>query len=185
MTRPNPPTDVPTGTGSAVPQPRSAADEPTTRSGTTADEAAASQSGAVTGGREITDVSVGELLGGVTRDLSTLVRQEMALARAELKQEATATAKGAGAFGGAAFAGYMTLLFLSVALWWALAQVVGERWSGTWAGLIVAAVWALIGAALYVMGRNRFREMNPKPERTVDTLKNVPEAVKGQRGGNP
>ena len=45
---------------------------------------------------DVTDASVGELLGNVARDLSTLMRQELALAQAELRQEAKTTGKAAG-----------------------------------------------------------------------------------------
>jgi hypothetical protein len=118
--------------------------------------------------------SVGELLGNVARDLSTLVRQELALAKAEVKQEAKKAGKGAGMLGGAGFAGYMVLLFLSFALWWALANVMDQGL----AALIVAVVWATAGAVMFVLGRNSLREVSPVPERTVDTLKQVPDAIK-------
>ena len=130
---------------------------------------------------DVGEVSLGQLVGDVARDLSTLVRQEFALARAEFKQEASKTAKGAGAMGGAGFAGYMTVLFLSISLWWALSHLVGHSWSA----LIVAAIWGIVAAVLAALGRRKFREVNPKPERTVDTLKNVPDALKGERGGTP
>jgi hypothetical protein len=126
-------------------------------------------------------VSLGQLVGDVTRDLSTLMRQELALARAELKEEVSKSAKGAGALGGAGFAGYMTVLFLSIALWWALSHVVGHSWSA----LIVAVIWGIVAAVLAAMGRRKFREVNPTPERTVDTLKTIPDALKGERGGTP
>jgi hypothetical protein len=129
---------------------------------------------------DVGDVSLGQLVGDVTRDLSTLMRQELALARAELKQEASKSAKGAGALGGAGLAGWMAVLFLSIALWWALSHVVGHSWSA----LIVAVVWAIVAAVLASVGRKKFREVNPTPERTVDTLKTVPDALKGERGGN-
>jgi hypothetical protein len=128
---------------------------------------------------DVGDVSLGELVGDLTRDLSTLMRQELALARAELKEEVSKTAKGAGALGGAGFAGSMAVLFLSIALWWALSHVVGHSWSA----LIVAAIWGIVAAVLAAVGRRKFREVNPTPERTVDTLKNVPDALKGERGG--
>jgi hypothetical protein len=126
-------------------------------------------------------VSLGQLVGDVTRDLSTLMRQELALARAELKQEASKAAKGAGAFGGAGFAGYMAVLFLSIALWWALSYLVGLGW----AALIVAVIWGIVAAVLAAVGRRRFREVNPTPERTVDTLSTIPDALKGERGATP
>jgi hypothetical protein len=127
------------------------------------------------------NASLGELLGDVTRDLTTLMRQELELAKAEVKQEVTKTGKGAGMLAGAGFAGYMVLLFASIALWWGLANVMDQGW----AALIVAGVWALIGALLAVTGRAQLRAVHPKPERTVDTLKQVPEALKGQERSNP
>jgi hypothetical protein len=130
---------------------------------------------------DVGEVSLGQLVGDVTRDLSTLMRQELALARAELKQEASKTAKGAGAFGGAGFAGYMAVLFLSIALWWALSHLVGLGWSA----LIVAVLWGIAAAVLAAVGRRKFREVNPTPERTVDTLKTIPDALKGERGATP
>ena len=39
------------------------------------------------------------------------------------------------------------------------------------AAVIVAAVWVVIGAVLFVVGRSHLRKVNPKPERTVDTVK--------------
>jgi hypothetical protein len=49
-----------------------------------------------------------------------------------------------------------------------------------WAALIVAVLWAVVGAVLFVTGRKKLREVHPKPERTVDTLKEVPDALKGR-----
>src|SRR5215213_2721445 len=63
------------------------------------------------GGRpEVSGTSVGELMGEVAKDLSTLMRQELELAKVEVKAEATKAGKGAGLMGAAGFAGYMVLL---------------------------------------------------------------------------
>lgn len=124
----------------------------------------------------VENASIGDLLGNVSQDLSTLLRQELALAKAELRTEAVKAGKGAGMIGAAGFAGYMVVLFASIALWWALANVLDEGL----AALIVAVVWAIAAGVLYSTGRRKLREMNPKPERTVDTLKQVPDAIKGQ-----
>ena len=130
---------------------------------------------------DVGDTPVGDLISNVTRDLSTLLRQELALAQAELKQEATKTAKGAGAMAGAGVAGHFVLLFLSLALWAGLSNVMDAGW----AGLIVAVIWAVIAAVLYASGRAKLRQVNPTPDRTVETLSQVPDALKGSRGGNP
>jgi hypothetical protein len=113
------------------------------------------------------DSSVGELLSVVTSDVQTLFRQELELAKAEVKQEATKAGKAAGMYGGAGFAGYMVLLFLSLAAVLGLANVM----DGGWAALIVTAVWAVIAAVLYQRGRTRMRTVAPKPDRTVETMK--------------
>jgi hypothetical protein len=123
---------------------------------------------------DVEGTSVGQLISEVTQDLSTLMRQELELAKAEVKVEAKKAGQGAGLFGAAGFAGYMVLLFLS----FALLYVLNNAMDNGWAALIVAVLWAVIGAVAFVMGRKRFQQVNPKPERTVDTLQQVPGALK-------
>ncbi|MGW0916979.1 phage holin family protein [Streptomyces sp. NPDC002784] len=113
------------------------------------------------------DSSVGELLSGMASDVQTLLRQEVELAKAEIREEAGKAGKAAGMYGGAGFGGYMVALFASLAAMFALANVMDTGW----AALIVTAVWAAIAAILFVMGRSKMREVSPKPEQTVETLK--------------
>src|SRR3978361_1799294 len=123
---------------------------------------------------DVEGTSVGALSGEVTKDLSVLMRQELELAKVEVKAEAKKAGQGAGAFGAAGFAGDMVLMFLSFALWWAPAHLseAGRR------ALIVAILWGVIGAVAFVMGKKKFQQVNPKPERTLDTLQQVPGALK-------
>ncbi|WP_105035248.1 phage holin family protein [Cryobacterium aureum] len=123
--------------------------------------------------RKAAETSLGDLLGEVTRDLSTLMRQELELAKAELRQSATRAGKGAGMLGGAGYAAIMAVLFLSIALWWGLGYLVGNGWSG----LIVAAIWALIGLVLFLIGRKELQAVKGVP-RTVDSLKKIPDTLK-------
>ncbi|AZS45148.1 phage holin family protein [Microbacterium oleivorans] len=123
--------------------------------------------------QKATTTSLGDLLGEVTRDLSTLMRQEITLAKAELKESATTSAKGAGMLGGAGYAASMVVLFLSLALWAALATLVGWGWSG----VIVAVLWAIIAAVLYVTGRKQLKNVQGAPQ-TVETLQEIPETFK-------
>jgi uncharacterized membrane protein YqjE len=123
---------------------------------------------------DVEGVSVGALIGEVAKDMSTLMRQELDLAKVELRAEAKKAGAGAGMFGAAALAGYMVLMFLSFALWWALENVMDAGL----AALIVAVLWGIVAAVTGVMGRNKFRQVNPKPERTVETLQQVPGALK-------
>ncbi|MFS0867208.1 phage holin family protein [Microbacterium sp. 179-B 1A2 NHS] len=117
--------------------------------------------------------SLGDLLSEVTSDLSTLMRQELALARAEIKESATRAGKGAGMVGGAAYAALMAVFFLSVALWWALGQLVGLGWSA----VIVAVLWGVIALILFLRGRTQLKHVEGAPQ-TVDSLKRIPDAVK-------
>jgi hypothetical protein len=128
-------------------------------------------------GRHVsTDSSVGALVSDVLSDLSKLVRQEIELAKAEVKEEATKAGKAAGMLGAAGFAGYMTILFLSIAAWWGLANVMDEGW----AALIVTVVWAVLGAVLFILGRTQLRSIHPKPERTIATVQQLPDALHGK-----
>lgn len=127
------------------------------------------------------DASVGELISNITQDFSTLVRQELDLAKAELSQTVSKAGKGAGMFGGAGLAGYFTLLFLSLALWWALGAMIGDGDAEPalgWSALIVAAIWAIVAAVLAVTGRKEIKEAEGLP-RTAQTVKKIPDAVKG------
>ena len=70
--------------------------------------------------------SVGELLGEISGDISTLMRQEVELAKSEIRQSAQRAGKGTGLLAGAAVGGHMVLLFLSIALWWGLGNAIGR-----------------------------------------------------------
>ncbi|MFL6056246.1 MAG: phage holin family protein [Actinoallomurus sp.] len=112
------------------------------------------------------DASLGRLVSEATADLQKLMRQELALAKAEMRQEATKAGKAAGLYGGAGFAGYMVLVLASFAAVFGLAHVLDIAW----AALIVAGIWAVAGAIMAALGRQRMRRVSP-PHRTVETLK--------------
>lgn len=117
--------------------------------------------------------SLGSLLGEVTRDLSTLMRQEIELAKAELSQSAKKAGKGAGLVGGAGYAALMAVFFLSVALWWGLGHLIDNGWSA----VVVALLWGVVALVLYLVGRKELKTVKGAP-RTVDSIKRVPEALK-------
>jgi uncharacterized membrane protein YqjE len=123
--------------------------------------------------------SIGDLLGDVTANLSELMRQELELAKAELRQSATRVGKGAGMLGGAGMAANLMLVFLSVAVWWAIGNATGRGWSG----LIVAAIWAVIALVLALMGRKEIRSATGLP-RTTETVKRIPDALHGDEPGH-
>ena len=131
--------------------------------------------GTTTDARDASGKSLGELVGQVAEDLTTLLRQEMALARAELRQEAVKAGRGAAMLAGAAVTALLMLIFLSEAAVDALAQSMDRYW----AALIVAVVWGIATAVLVAVGRSALRRIDPKPERTIDTLSKAPDALRG------
>ncbi|MGW5737163.1 MULTISPECIES: phage holin family protein [Streptomyces] len=119
------------------------------------------------GAPDVSDMSVGELIGDLTGDLSRLFRDEVELAKAELKEEAAKAGKAAGLYGGAGYAAGLAVLLASLAAVFGLRHVIDLAW----AALVVTAVWAVIGAALHSAGRKRMRTVRPTPERAVESLK--------------
>jgi hypothetical protein len=119
------------------------------------------------------NASLGELLSDVTRDLSTLMRKEVELAKAELKQSTSRAGKGAGMLAGAGIGGHFVLLFLSLALMWALGAIMPLGWSA----LIVAVIWAIIAAVLASVGRKELKQIKGLPQ-TSETLSEIPPTLK-------
>lgn len=117
--------------------------------------------------------SLGELLGDVTRDMSTLMRQEVALAKVEAKESATRAGKGGGMLAGAGVAGHFVLLFLSIALWHALGTLMGLGWSA----VIVAVIWGIVAAVLASTGRKELKRIKGLPQ-TGETLQEIPPTLK-------
>ncbi|QNE13363.1 phage holin family protein [Pseudarthrobacter sp. NBSH8] len=119
------------------------------------------------------NTSLGDLLGEVTRDLSTLMRQEVELAKAELKESASKAGRGGGMLAGAGVAGHFVLLFLSIALWIALSGLMGLGWSA----VVVAVIWGVIAAVLASVGRRELKTVKGMPQ-TAETLQEIPPTLK-------
>ncbi len=111
--------------------------------------------------------SLGELVATATKDLSLLVSQEVALAKAELKKEVAHAGKGAGMLGGAGFMGLFALIFLSIALAYAIS------WFGIglgWGFFIVGMLYLVAAAVLALLGKKQISKVGP-PEKTIATVK--------------
>lgn len=121
--------------------------------------------------------SLGDIVGDISKDMSTLVRQEMDLARTELKQEVSKLGKGAGMFGGAGVAGLLTLFFLSLAL----AHLLDNWMPAELATLIVALLWGAVAAVLALRGREEIKEANPELPATQQSLKEDVQWAKAQK----
>ncbi|WP_233404308.1 phage holin family protein [Actinotalea solisilvae] len=126
------------------------------------------------------DSSLGELIGNVTRDLSTLMRQEVALAKAELADSAKKAGKGSGMLAGAGVAGHFILLFLSIALWWGLGDLMDNN---TISAIVVALLWAVVAAVLALKGRDELKQVQGVPQ-TQETVAEIPNALKGHEEEN-
>lgn len=114
------------------------------------------------------DQSTGDLVKQLSEQASTLVRQEVDLAKAELSQKGKQAGVGAGMFGAAGVVGLIGFAAVTAALILLLDHAVAD-WV---AALIVGAVYLAGAGAAALMGRNRVREATPvAPEQTVETLK--------------
>jgi len=112
------------------------------------------------------DASLGELLARVTSDFGDLVSTQVELAKVEIKEEVSKAGKGAALLSGGAVAALMTVVTLSFAAAWGLAEVVEPGW----AFLIVGVIWAIAAAVLLASGRQRITAVQPVPE-TRATIK--------------
>lgn len=122
--------------------------------------------------------SLGTLFTEMTSELSTLFRQEVSLAKAEVRQEASKAGQAAGLLAGAAIAGLVGLLILTMAL----AFAIGDLLENTWLGfLIIGIILAIAAAVLAQSGRKRLQTVNPTPERTIETLKEDMQTIKERR----
>jgi hypothetical protein len=117
---------------------------------------------------ELRDRPVGELLKQLSEETTTLVKQEIELAKAEMAEKGKQAGIGAGMFGGAGVSGLLALIFLSLA-------IVAALDTATWAwlsALIVGLVWAAAGAVLALQGRNKVQQAAPPaPEQAIESTK--------------
>ena len=91
----------------------------------------------------------------------------------ELKQSVSRAGKGGGMLAGAGVAGHFVLLFLSLALWWALGNLMGLGWSG----VVVAVLWGVVAAVLAAKGRKELNAVKGLPQ-TAETLQEIPPTLK-------
>lgn len=112
------------------------------------------------------DKSLGDLVSTATRDLSTLVRGEIQLAKVEIKREVTVAGKGAGLLGGAGFLGVFALVFLSVALAFALGKLVSLGWGF----FIVGLLYLVVAGVAALIGKKSLTKIGP-PAKTISSVK--------------
>ena len=120
---------------------------------------------------------IGELLKQLSQETTTLVRQELELAKAEVAEKGKKAGLGAGMFGGAGIVGFLALGALTAALILAL-----DTAMASWlAALVVGVVYAAIAGGLALAGKGRVQEAAPPvPEQTVDSVKEDVQWAKSQ-----
>ena len=120
------------------------------------------------GRAELRDQGIGDLVKELSAQVSTLVRQEVALAKAEVSEKGKQAGVGAGMFGGAGIAGLLMLGSLTALLILVL-HLAMPAWA---AALIVTALWGAVAGGLALQGRTKLQAMGtPVPEQTIETVK--------------
>ena len=126
---------------------------------------------------DLRDRPIGDLLRELSNQTTTLVKQELDLAKAEMREKGKKAGVGIGMWGAAGVVGLLALGALTAFLILVLDEVMPD-WL---AALIVAAVYGAIAGVLYLQGRERVEEAgSPVPEQTVETLKEDVQWAKDQ-----
>jgi hypothetical protein len=134
------------------------------------------QGGGTADRADVANQSVGELVAQLSETTTRLLRQEVALAKTETRAEVQAAGRAIGTLAVAGGLALVALIMLSLAS----ARGLSEYMDLGWAYVIVGVVWVVVAAILYSAGRNTLRDVNPVPERTKDTLLEIPNAVRGR-----
>lgn len=131
------------------------------------------------------DRSLGEIASDVLDNASTLIRQEVELAKAEASRAASRAGKGAGLFAAAGVAGLLALVALTLAAWWGIAIAIGSRTDPAlgWSGLVVMLIWLVVAAVLAAAGRSELKRLRGLPK-TQETLAKIPNAATGHEERN-
>jgi uncharacterized membrane protein YqjE len=124
---------------------------------------------------------IGDLVKELSSQTSTLVRQEIELARAEVQQKGKLAGKGAGMLGGAAIAALLALGALTAGL-----VALLDKAMATWvAALIVMALWAIVALVLAKAGQKSLKKATPPVPQTVETVKEDIQWAKNPTGSAP
>lgn len=123
------------------------------------------------------DSSIADLVMDAVRNAQVLVRTEIALAKAEIRDEGRRLGVGAGLLAGAAVAGLLALAFLLTTVAWGLSEGLAMP---VWAGFaVVTVVMLLASLVLGLMGRSRLAVARHMPK-TLDTLKENAEWIRAR-----
>lgn len=123
------------------------------------------------------EATFGALVAAASRDLSTLVRSEIELAKAEIKDDVKHGVTGGAMFGAAGFLGVLVIILLSIAAAYGL---VAAGLHPAWAFLIVAGTYLLVAGVLVLLGLRSVKKVGA-PERTIRTSKDTAAFLKSPR----
>jgi uncharacterized membrane protein YqjE len=126
--------------------------------------------------QEREDRSIGELFSELSQKTTTLVRQEIELAKVEMSQKASRVGKNVGFLligGVVAYTGLLAVVAAGIVL---LGEVIAYWLSAAIIGVVIAAV----GAVLVIKGASTLRQEEPTPRETVETLQEDKEWLKDQ-----
>ena len=124
------------------------------------------------------DPTIGKLVADASRDISSLVSKEIALAKSELKVSVKAGGIGAGMLAAAAFLSVLGIIMLSFTL------VYFIHWNGSglslhWSYLIVTGFWFLLTGLLVFIGIKKLKQVGP-PEKAIEQGREIPKALRGK-----
>jgi hypothetical protein len=126
-----------------------------------------------------TDPTIGRLVHDASKDISSLISNEIKLAKSELSVSLKNAGVGAGLFGAAAFLGLLAVIMLSVAIAYFI------HWNGAglslhWAFLIVFGFYLLLAGLLVFLGIRKVKKVRG-PEKAIEQGREIPKALKGQK----
>jgi len=122
------------------------------------------------------DASLSELISRLIGQSSTLFREELQLAKTELRQEIRKAGKAGGMFGAAAATGFLAVLLLSFAAAWGLGDLM-EPWLGF---VIVGVIWAIVAGVLAMQGKSAADEVDASLPETTQSVKEDVQWAKSQ-----
>ncbi len=123
-----------------------------------------------------TDPTIGRLVTDASRDISSLISKEIALAKSELKVSVKAGGLGLGLFAVAGFVAVLAIIMLSVSIAYFI------HWAGLglhWAFLIVFGAYLLVAGLLVFVGLRKLKQVHG-PEKAISQGREIPRALKGQ-----
>lgn len=129
--------------------------------------------------KDATERTLGQLVADATHDLSSIIRSEIALAKAEIGADAKKAGAGAGLFAAAALLMFLALIMLPIAAAYGLVAAGLAPWLSF---LIVSGIFLVLGAILAVIGKNSVSNVKGKPERAIKNAQDTIAAIRPSNG---